>query len=253
TIINKAMAYFSDLFPTGNFGQPLVPTDLKEIRYRDIGDYNWKRVADARTMVSFANFLQNGYTNYLDVGSKAALRLMASAFGDLNLPSAEKALYGLSQKSITRGLRSTAFTLQLGLSPFRQALVQSSIISMLSAINPKWMVSTKVVTQPAYIIARTIGDDKKLIQALGKEAFGSTEEANQAWDQYVRSGVGDAVDKNTLSSSALNDYSRALLEGSKSKFAHNVAAPVKGLLTTARKGGFDTGEYAGNLMSWLAH
>ena len=254
-IKQRAVQQYSDLLPKDEFGRPMIPRDMRKIKYRGGANQDQGRVADARTTFGYANYLEHNYVNLLDDGIKALFHNLADVIGKFAGGKAEQLTRDLANKSLTRGLRSISYYAYLGLAPLRQLLVQSHQAVMLAALNGGWLASTKAFSQPAYLALRTLGMDVSHAAAskLAKSAWGDVATAEKVFKQFQRTGLSAAIDHQNMISGAVNDLaanmianSRNSLVGSALKVPHTVAA-------ISRKIGFDAGEFYNSAMSWLAH
>jgi hypothetical protein len=252
----RAANQYGHLLPKNQFGQTMIPGDKRLVRYRGIGNENGSEIADARTTIQYNNYLRTtGYINLMDDGIKAGLRSFADLLGSKDLGMAERLFSGLSDVSITRAGKTAAYTAFLALSPLRQFIVQSAQISMLTAINPSWMV-TKFVPQMLYISMRQMGmDANSPVANILAKGFGfnaSTKDADVVWKQFLRSGVSSAIDSSNMISGVLSDLASRMVN----QTSRHVTAPiraVKSVMHGARLVGFDAGEWINSASSWMAH
>lgn len=246
---------YRDRFPTNDFGQPYIPSNLSEIRYRGGGDQDDSITADARTAAGYYNYLKMGYVNILDDGIKATLQGMADIFGKVGLSPVERITRNIANKSLSRGLNSATYYAYLGTAPLRQALVQSNQALLLTALNPRWVASIKAYSQPMYIAMRTLGieADHAVARGLAKSAWGDSRTAEKVFEQFRRSGLATAVDHQNMLSGAVNDMARNMIANAKDTALSAVTKPLHSTATILRKVGFDAGEFYNMLMSWLAH
>lgn len=263
TIKQKAVNFYSDLLPADNNGRPLIPTDLRDVRYRNVGNYDPKRIGDARTAFAYSNMLEHSYANLLDKGTKFALNSVADSFGQAALKTTgivqkganagEIAARYMSNKSLTRGAKSLTFNATLGLSPFKQIILQGSQAAQLAALNPKWMVSSKAFWQPTYIALRSMGLDASnaLVRQAEKSAWGADSDA--VYKQFQRSGIAAGIDHQSFVSGAVNDMTRNMIANASDNAISKIMRPARAVNTWSRKLGFDAGEFYSRTTSWAAH
>lgn len=252
----RAVAQYGQFLDKDEFHRPVVPRDMRQIKYRGGTDQNQSDVADARTSFGYVNYLENGYVNLLDDGIKRVLQETASLFGELKYGAPlEKGLMTLSQKSLTNGLRSLTYYAYMGTNPLRQLVIQGHQATLTAVLNPKWAASQKVFSQPMYMTLRTLGIDpsKPGMAQLAIAAFGDLATAERVFEQFGRAGVSAAVDHQTMISGAVNDVSANMLAKYETDVLGMVKKPVHMIAGAMRKIGFDSGEFFNSMMSWLAH
>lgn len=255
SMYQRAIAQWGDLLPKGKYGDPMIPTDLRQIRYRGVGNQNAKAVADARTVVGYANYLRNGYTNVLDDKIKGIMHAMADTLGKAGLGKVEVATRDFASKSLTNGLKSAAYYTSIGLAPLRQMVVQGHQAVMLAALNPQWLASSASHSQALYVAMRTLGIETThpAIPTLAKAAWGNIRDAEEAMTQWKATGLGSAVDKQNMITGAVNDMAKNMINNSRSDAISKATFLPRAVLSASQKLGFETGEFYSNLMSWLAH
>jgi len=254
SIKQRGIAQYGDLLPKGEYNQPMIPTDMRKIKYRGGVNENQSRVADARTTFGYANYLENSYTNLLDDGIKAAFHNVADIVGKVS-GKGEELTRDLANKSLTNGMKSVSYYAYLGLAPLRQLVVQGHQAVMLGALNPSWLASVKAFSQPAYLAMRTLGSDAShaTMIALAKNAWGDSQTAEKVFDQFVRSGLGAAVDHQNMITGAVNDMAANMVAQSQNSLVGRVTKVPHAIANFSRKIGFDAGEFYSSSMSWLAH
>lgn len=252
-IKRRAVNYYSDLLPKNKYGEPLVPKDLRDVRYRGGMDYNPENIKDARGIFAYANMLENSYVNLLDDGVKSALNTVADVFGQHGLVAGEKAARVMSEKSITRGAKSTVYHAFLGLAPFRQLLIQGQQAVLTAALNPAWVASKGAFGQPVYLALRTMGLDatNPLVRQVANVAWGADSE--RVFKQFQRTGLTAAIDHQTFVSGAVNDMAKNMIANSRQGITNNILKVPRAISTWSRKIGFDAGEFYSNTMTWAAH
>lgn len=252
----RAIYQWGDFLPKDRFGNPVIPTDLREIKYRGGVNQNPSAVADARTSFGYINYLQHGYTNSLNDLQKALFHNVADLIGKVKGPAkVEQATRAIGEHSLTNGLKSTSYYAYMGTSPAHQIVLQGQQAAMLAAINPKWLASVKAFSQPSYLTLRTLGMDSShsVAQALAKTAWGSSQAAEDAYKQFVRTGLGAAVDHQNMVSGAVNDMAQNMISNSRQDLVSKGLTVPRAVAGTLRKVGFDAGEFYSSAMSWLAH
>lgn len=256
TMKNRAVAQWGHFLPKNQFGERVIPRDIREIKYRGGINQSQSDVADARTSFGYINYLENGYVNLLDDGMKATLNSVADLMGELSLGRGERLLRNAAEHSLNNGLRSASYYAYLGFSPLRQLIIQSHQAVLLSALNPKWVASGRGFAQPAYLALRTMGmrTNHPVVEGIAKTAWGGTKEAEEVFAQFQRSGLTSAIDHQNLVSGAVNDLAQNMIAASRGSGAlHNVKMGMHAIGTLSRRAGFDAGEFYNSSTSWLAH
>ena len=251
----RAIQQWGDFLPKDRFGQPVIPTDLREIKYRGGVNQDPSAVADARTSFGYINYLKHGYYNALDDGIKSLFHMSADLFGKIGLGKVEALTRGIAGKSLTNGLKSISYYAYMAFSPLHQIVLQGQQAALLSTINPRWLASIKAFSQPSYLSLRTLGMDAShdVAQSLAKTAWGSSVDAEKAYDQFVKTGLGAAVDHQNMVTGAVNDMAANMIANARNTVVSNALAVPRMLAGGARKIGFDAGEFYSSTMSWLAH
>lgn len=251
---SRAVAQYGDLFPTNEYGNPVVPADRRQIKYRGKGTQDNSRIADARTTVEYLNYLRNGgYLNLLDTSAKAAFRGIGDILGEKGISMGERLFTGISNISPTHILKSVPYIAFLALNPIRQFLVQGHQMVMISAINPGWMAGIGQ-GQLLYTSMRQMGMSAThpIADMLAKTFSTNAQGADKIFRQFKMSGLPSAIDAHNMVSGVLSDVASRMVSGA----ARNVNLPMKiakGVLHTARVVGFDAGEFVNSASSWLAH
>lgn len=251
----RGISQYAEFLPKDRFGDPVIPTDLREIRYRGGVNSSSSDIADARTTFGYVNYLRHGYANALDDGVKAGFHMVADKFGELGLGKVEEVSRGLGDKSLTNGLKSVSYYAYMGTSPLHQIVLQGQQAAMLLSLNPTWVGSLKAFSQPAYLSLRTLGIDAghDVAQQLAKSAWGSSQAAEDAYKQFVRTGLGAAVDHQNMVSGAVNDMAENMIASARQDLVSKGLAVPRATAGFLRKIGFDAGEFYSSTMSWLAH
>jgi hypothetical protein len=180
------------------------------------------------------------------------MRELADLTGAHGLARSEKLFNSLSDNSIPRALKSTAYYVYLATNPVRQFVVQSSQTMMLAAINADW-VATKMLPEIFYMSLRQVGmEANNPVAKMLARGFGSEEHlADDIWKSFEQSGISSAIDATNVVGSVVADSAKSMIDASR-----NLKAPVraaKGVGKFLRVVGFDAGEWTSSAASWLAH
>lgn len=253
--MDQRMMWQWDYFPKDEFGSPYIPKDIREIKYRGVGDQDQGAVADARRSAQFSNFLKYSAVNLVDDAIKGTLQNVADLFGQTGLSTLERGSRGLSTASLTRGMKSLSYYAYLGTAPLRQVLIQGNQAVLLGILNPKWVTSADAFTQPMYIALRTMGVpmDHPAVLKLGALAWGDSFTADRVFQQFHRSGLAAAVDQQNFISGAVNDMARNMIAQTSDNALATITKPIHTVAKVLRQVGFDAGEFYQQSMSWLAH
>src|ERR1700749_908007 len=253
-IKQRGIAQYADTLPKGEFGQPMIPNDMRKIKYRGGVNQNQSHIADARTTFGYANYLEHSYVNLLDDGIKAMLHNVADIVGTLS-PKGEVLTRELASKSLTNGMKSVSYYAFLGLAPLRQLVVQGHQAVMLAALNPAWVASPKAFSQPAYLALRTMGMDANhaFASTLASNAWGSSVDAERVFQQFQRTGLSAAIDHQNMISGAVNDMAANMVANARNSLVSKATYIPRTVAGISRKIGFDAGEFYSSSMSWLAH
>lgn len=236
----RFIAQFKDHLPTNDFGQPIWPNSVKDIGKP--GAIGSKAEADARTTYNYIRYIEEGYVNAIDDAYKATLNAISDAVSGYS-STAEKAAQWAAEKSPTRGLKSAAFKMYLASNPIRQFVVQGHQAVQLTAKFPKYMVSGKLPAQ-MYVMAGLMRGTKPGKAAL-KAAGLTSQEAQDMYQAFRRSGMSAAVDANNLVRGDLQSIADMTFWGRTKKAA---AWPLR----VSQKVGFDAGEQMNIMSAWLA-
>lgn len=254
----RAVDQYGHMFPKDEYGRVRFPADSSDIKASEAFS---KEAADARTTVEYIHSLEHGYINGIDEGIRYALSGIADDLGLKGMARTEKALNAASTMGPTRFGRSIAFTLYLALNPLRQIIVQAHQAVQLFAINPAYAGSRMAADSAAIMSMRAAGHVAEKFGA-GEKMWGwaagmtgrSESEVKAMVQAYERSGLSAAIDKQNLVRDSLttiaDDFAAGAARSSRTKKVLGVAS--KGV-SASRKAGFDMGEEANMLTSWLAH
>lgn len=243
---------FNEYMPTGDYGQKVWPSNVKDIKRQPGVQENPKKLADARTLYNYINYLENGYINSLDNGYKAMLRTIADIAGNSGLSKIESGANWLSNSRGPSAMgKNLAFNLYLAANPARQFIVQSHQMVQLAANFPMWFVSHNAVPEILLMTQMQLGmkPSKTILKSLGMDEV----DAGRMFKGWQDSGLAASIDKQNLVRGALADLADEVsgFKGiRKIKQAKTLAtAPLK----WSRKLGFDAGENMNMLTAWLAH
>jgi hypothetical protein len=254
----RILNQYENYLPKDQFGQTVIPGDLRDIKYRGKGSQNKfaaKQIADARTSIGYFNYMKRGYINILDDGAKAALGHIASSLGEMGFGTGESIARNLQQgKGLTNSIKGLSFNLFIALNPLRQFIVQANQATMLAAVNPTWLAS-RAVPQIIYMVARQLGIssfDKASTKFFEFGTGKSLVDMDKVWRAIQNSGQIAAIDRHALVNGALADMGDKMvanqLEGTAQRAKRLVGMPFQ----LARKLGFDSGEFINTVSSYLA-
>lgn len=240
----RFMKEFEDLLPRVD-GIPRFPATMKEL-----GTGSDAKSGAARTQFEYLNYLEQGYVNALDEGTKAALRLAAEVTGNAGLRRTEKTLRVLSNVGPTEISKSAAFWSYIGLNPARAFLMNAHQSALLLAnfskytLNPRGLVGDFT----AFVhLASTKGKAPRLGK-LSKLSSRSEEELRLMYKEFLKSGLPDSIDFNNYVRGSMTQFAENARVGSTS-LTRGVGNVVQGI----RSVGFDMGEFVALSTAWLAH
>lgn len=219
----RAVSKYEQYFPKEE-GRVKWPSNSNELK--PITSATGSEIADARTLVEYVNFLENGYVNGLDTGWKAGMNYVAEALSKVS-PSFEGLAYQAGRQAPGSFLKSGVFTAYIALNPIRQAIIQSHQAIRLVGYSPTAFY--KAGLQSGRYFAGKI--NPKLMNAEDLEIAKYVEE----------SGMLDAIDRHNLVRGSITDMAE-----SRNMLAKGVGKPIE----ISRKIGFDTGESV-NLLNTL--
>lgn len=236
----RAIAQYGEYFPKGKYGQPQFPSSTSQIS--PPGKAYDSRVADARTVVEYITFLENGYINSMDEGIRGVLQGLADWFGVKHISSGEKIARAASElPGISNVGRNVAFTLYLALNPLRQVIIQSHQSVQLLALSPKYAFKGLPGDMAAFLDMWSHGGRSRL---HGTVSDRSKEELEGMWQAFQESGLSASIDKQNLVRMSLTQIAEtSRIGGRKNPIASGIAA--------SRKAGFDLGENINMMTSWL--
>lgn len=236
----RFLQQYEDILPKNEFKQAIYPNHRADIQ--KIGDPRNKKVADARTVWEYIDYLEAGYSNAIDDGMKAALKLIGDGFAKAGLSKAERVAIRASQSARPTGFaKNLSFQVYLALNPFRQLIVQSHQAILLAANFLD--VAYPSARHLAAMISYNVGAD---IKKAAKYAKMSESDFKEMVDQFKRSGLSASVDKQNLIRGSLSELATQSAYRGRTN-------PIAFGLNSARKVGFDFGEYFNIASAWVAH
>lgn len=241
---------YKEFLPHNEFGQPVFPGNVTDVKYYQRGAESSKKLADAHTTFTYLKYLEDGYINAIDDFWKGTLKQIADALGNKGYDKLDAALRWMAASRGPSAMgKNIAFNLYLALNPLRQFVVQAFQSVQLAAAHTRWVASGQAVPQTAVIIGYQWGI--KPSDYLLKGAGWTRAEADAAWKAFSKTGQVAAIDKQNLVRGAVLDIADQVhLGGSRvGKAWRTVTTPV----TWSRRVGFDMGEYVTTVTSWLAH
>jgi len=154
-----------------------------------------------------------------------------------------------------KNLRSTAFTLFIIFNPIRQLVLQTSQILFLSAIDPKYFATGKIVSDSnalamAHRVIRGEKADPDAFKRLGKSLGVSEAEAKKIAQAYDETGFYDSVDAHSFARDSMALIGREVGRNPISQAGATFAYGWNRFKTSVRAIGFDTGERANLLLTW---
>lgn len=231
---------YKDVLPKGKFGEPTFPSSRMEIGKP--GQKVSGQAADARTAYEYINYLENGYINSIDDFYKAGMNALADMLGQVSAPL-EKGVRAAGEANIPQTAKGMAFKLYLATNPLRQIIVQSHQMVRLFGLDPVY-TGAKMGDEALILLAEL--RDLKVTDGMLKRAGMTRDEAKQMAKDIKRSGLLAAVDANNLVRGDLISLADMNFAGKARSFANK---PVEFL----QRIGFDAGEQANILTSWLVH
>lgn len=218
---------YQDVLVKNQYGGYEWPKNVGEIVEK--GKETSKRSADARTTYEYINYLENGYINSIDNGSKWVFNKLANIAGEMGMAKTERGLMWVSEVAPTSVGKNAVFMAYIGTNVLRQWIVQPHQIVRTFSYNPIGWVN---------------GGIEKLSAEYIGDLMGVNKSGNRDFINFVNnSGLMDAVDKSNL------------VRGTLLEAAHNSGNPAyragKFVTDTTRKAGFDLGERA-NLLGHIA-
>lgn len=223
TVKQKAIRQYGDYFPQEK-GMTKWPSNSNELKPRKSSTA--KDIADARTMVEYINFLENGYVNGADAAWKSGMNYVAEALSKVS-PSLEGLAYKAGRQAPGSFLKSGVFTAYIALNPLRQLIIQSHQSIRLVGYAPK--AFTKAITDAGAYLTGKINPK------------GMSQETLEISKFVDDSGMLDAIDRHNLVRGSITDMAE-----SRNMFARALGKTIE----VPRKLGFDTGESM-NLLNTL--
>lgn len=245
TTKQRFLKQFSDILARDDAGNIVWPKNVDEIRaMASEKGIKSKQMADAVTTYEYIRYLENGYRNALDDGSKAFLRGIANIVGEAGMAKFERAARKAAEGRGVAGFsKNIAFQAYLATNPLRQIIVQSHQATLLAANFPGYVASQRLARDTGGVLLRIA----KIKNAPGKGKRGS--ELDQMAKEFQESGLLASVDRQNLIEGSITE----MVEGG-ARAERNIL--VKGgskALQQVRKLGFDAGETVNILTSFLAH
>lgn len=242
TMKTRFMQQYGDVLPKNDFGQPIFPNNRESLV--KAGEGRNKKLADARTVWEYINYLEGGYINSIDEGMKSTMKLLGDLFAKAGMSKAESvALKASDNVGITGFAKNSAFQLYLALNPARQFIIQSHQAALLTANFPEYVVKGTMARDLSGIITMNLHGNAKM---AAKVSGRSEKEIAEMFKEFQRSGLAASVDKQNLIRGSLTEIAD-------SKRYKGKVAPVSGAVNISRRMGFDSGEYINIATSWLAH
>ena len=234
---------YGEFLDKGKFGDLVWPSNVKDVKYRNIGDEDRKKLGAARTTFEYINYIENGYINHLDDGIKSVLKGLGYLAGGKGLSGVETFLVNSTKgRGVSALAKNAVFTAYLGTNPARQFIIQSHQAVQLAANFPTW--AGKAAGRDLLVL--TTG------QVLGKTpdsiltAVGMTrKEGDDLMKQWIDTGLAASIDKQNLVRGAISDMA--------DEVAKKGVPLVTPSLVFLRKIGFDSGEYINLMTAWSAH
>ena len=247
---------YGDILSSRKFGEATFPSNMDEIGRAGVRD---KQLADARTTYEYIKYMEEGYINAVDEGSKALLNTVSQLFAGISTKvdnklaakTASKLEEGfkiLSNQSLTGTAKGSAFQLYLAANPLRQLVVQSHQAVQLTATHTKYVTSQALARDMMFLFAKKMGQEvtDDMLKVAGAKY--NTKQLDEMYQQYQDSGLASTIDKSNLIRGSLNE----MIQDSK-RSSNILTRAVGKALNTSRKVGFDFGEEVNIMSSWLAH
>jgi len=248
----RLLATYSDVMPLKS-GKPVYPSNVSEITG------NSRKAADARAMFEHIRAMENGYVHALDDGAKAIMGQVADALGFASVKAgdnllgkgiagAERGVRVAATTSYSGLLRATSFITMIALNPLRQLAVQFAQASMLLGRHPTYLPHLFGDAALLMIDKMLPNAPKEVYRLFGrdKEAFKTMKAAMES------SGVTKGIKRHEMLQGmmAANTDLSLMYRSRASQAARKTAG---GVVNTARRIGFDTGEYFVQATSFFSH
>jgi len=237
----KAMKQWPKAFPAGSW-----PSRATEVGVN--GQMGQKYSRDARATWEYITSLETVRVNAVDAGFKTVLNTLALGLGKANnkaLSSAEQGVLWAAKNVTPAALsRNLAFTALIVMNPLRQLALQGSQSLILGARFPDQIAS---LPKDMAVVLGTAAKNKFATTKMGKGATISDSEAAKILDEFVSSGLSDAVDQHVLVRGAITQMTNdaEMVATGRSIVGKGVGA--------VRKAGFAAGERYQLLASYMAH
>lgn len=236
---SRFMEKYKAYLPTER-GEPLFPSNVKEVMYRGGQNQNAKELGDAITTYNYIHYLEDGYINSIDDFYKRAFLGLSNIAGERGFVTLEKVARRASE---TRGPsamgKNVAFNAYLATNPFRQFVVQSHQAVQLAANFGDYIASGRMVPEVLILSLKQMGYEVPDAVLAGARLTRS--QADEMFKEFTRSGLVASIDRQNLV--------RGSLASLADEYSHRDIKP----LTMLRKVGFDAGENVNMMSAWLAH
>lgn len=241
TMKRRFLEQYKDWLPKEN-GMPVFPSTRDQIGRAGIT--RDKELADARTVWEYINYMEGGYINSIDDGSKRIMRGLADLFAKAGLNKAEELTLAAAGRAAPTGFaKNLAFQLYLALNPVRQFVIQSHQAALLTANFGEYVLKGTLARDLSGLVAMQLHGNAKIAAKLSGR---SEAEITQMMKEFQRSGLAASVDKQNLIRGSLTEMADTQIYQGKVK-------PVTTAISASRKVGFDSGEYINIASAWLAH
>lgn len=188
------------------------------------GEQTTKELADARTTWEYINYMENGYINAMDEIYKKSLNIIADAFGEGGIQSAEKAARYMSEINPTGKIKGAVFAAYLATNPVRQ-----------------WVVQTN---QSLRLVGYSGIHYPKVMDYLGSYVTGNSKgRYGDFKDFWLSTGMPESIQRSNL-------IRGTLLEAANRQ--NVIQRGTDAVVTTGRKLGYDLGENFNNMASAAA-
>lgn len=231
-------------------GQPQWPSSIGQIKQRGSKRSSINEVGDARTMFAYIDYMENGYVNSMDNLYKMIVNGLANWAGGKSVRAGKVFDYLRETRGPTGFGKSVAFNAYLALNPLRQAIVQSHQAIQLTANFPREVV-VDIPRYVSFFTAMEAGADVKSLTKPLKAAGIDPAEFEHMYKSFKQSGLIAQIDKQNLVREGLThivDQTTGKL--SVTSKAGRAASTALGF---SRKVGFDVGETANMMTSFIAH
>ena len=255
---NSFLKSFNDILPEPG----KLPANAKDIK--NIKDVNDPRVAQARNMFQYIRFLEGLDPDLVNKLWRNTILGLAEMFDARGMTKASDWILDRQRDPFSL-LRSAGFYAYLGANPIRQYLLQTQQILMLSAWNPKYMATGKMLRDKTVLDAaftalmwsKTVSKEQGMatynaILKTGAKMLGTTPEEIDAIVQAFRnSGLPASVDHNMLVNDSVWAPFRDVAT-SHTKAIYNKTTDLAKLpFQLGKVVGFDRGEFNNLAYTWL--